>query len=245
MKTFRALGVILGAIFVLSAVAATAAQAAEEPYYQVNGARLAAGETREITVKAAKSFVLKNTISKATVTCKENTVAKGSIILGSAKGSPGRSDEVVEFKECEVTNNGTGCKVEEPIVTKKLVNKLVYSKELAGIIDVLFTPETGKVFAELTFIGSGCKTPNTTVEGNVAAEALMKKTSLTFGTNGTEEPVGEVNFPSTSITEVFEDKTKVKVGLTAFGTAATLEGDSEIEVLKPAKTPLKWATFSV
>jgi hypothetical protein len=41
MKTFRVLGVILGAIFVLSAVAATAAQAAEEPYYQVNGARLA------------------------------------------------------------------------------------------------------------------------------------------------------------------------------------------------------------
>jgi hypothetical protein len=68
MRRFKLTGVVLLAVFAFSAVAATAAQAEEAPYWSIEGTRLAAGKTAEITGKAIGTLTM--TAATGIVTCK-------------------------------------------------------------------------------------------------------------------------------------------------------------------------------
>ena len=98
MKRAKTMGVILLALFAFSAVAATAAQAEEAPYWSIEGTRLAAGKTAELTVKAVTNQVL--TAAGITVTCKRLAVEKGAVLLGSEPGEPGKNDETLHYTKC-------------------------------------------------------------------------------------------------------------------------------------------------
>jgi hypothetical protein len=162
------------ALFAFSAVAATAAQAIQAPFYKTckkvakgtgkyenaecikegepkeyERIRLGAGEEKEVTGKqvAGTSFVL--AAGGDTITCTVEKLKAGAKIIGSASGEPGTSTETIEFSGCTVTGNGTPCAVTEPITTEPVRNVLdYYSKHT---VKAEFSPEyIGTYFVPVT-----------------------------------------------------------------------------------------------
>jgi hypothetical protein len=229
MKRFRLIGIAVLAVFALGAVAATAAQAEEAPFWTVNGTRLEKGQTRFITAKEVKPFVL--AASGATVTCEETAVVKGAVLLGSEAGEPGTDNETVTFSKCKVEGNGTGSecnKVTEPITTSSLKSELVLDKTKAKLL-TLFEPASGSTLAELKF-PTGCKVTSTKVTGSVNAEVLnSKEEEVTTSSPKELAESGLLRFPAAQPVHVWlvkggkgeEIETKP---LEAFGAPATLSG---------------------
>ena len=120
--------VALVAVFALSGIVATAAQAEEAPFWSREGARLAEGETHYITAKtynvtgSFKGFRLSAGEGANTKIVKcESARLKEGVLLGSKSGNPGTGYEVIEFfGGCVVTGNGSNCSVVEPIITTKI-----------------------------------------------------------------------------------------------------------------------------
>jgi hypothetical protein len=174
MQRFRLIAVALLAVFALGAVVASAAQAEEAPYWTVGGTRLEAGQTRFITAKEVKPFVL--TGGGLTITCTETNVLPHGVLLGSEPGEPGTNDEIVTFKACKVKGNDETAeceKVTEPINTTNLKSELVEDKTKTKLL-VLFQPASGSLLAELKF-PAACKIPVAKVTGSVNAEVLNQK----------------------------------------------------------------------
>jgi hypothetical protein len=230
MKRFRFAAVALLAVFALGAVAASAAQAEEAPYWTVGGTRLEKGQTRFITAKAVTSFVL--TSSEVAITCTATEVLPHGVLLGSEPGEPGTNDEIVTFKTCSVTGNGSGSecnKVTEPINTTNLKSELVLDKTKAKLL-VLFQPNSGSTLATLTF-PKGCKVESTKVTGSVNAEVVNQKTEAPVETTSTKEQAESwwLRFPAAQPVHVWlikggkgeEIETKP---LEAFGGPVTLSG---------------------
>src|SRR5271166_204284 len=247
MKRIRLLGVMLLAVFALSAVGATAAQATEAPFWSIEGTRLGEGKTRNITVKTANETTAPWKLSGGgvTVTCKK-TEAKPAVLLGSAPTEPGTDNETVKFSGCTVSGNGEKCtEVVEPIETKPLKSESVLDSTKTKVL-TLFTPVSGSEFAKLTFKGSGCTFATTAVESSagVAGEDLEEKEKPVEESNHPQGVKGFVNFPATTIKTVVlitskGEKTIEKVGLKAFGLAATLIGRAAVEV----EGGLKWSAL--
>jgi hypothetical protein len=189
------------AVFAFGAIAASSAQAITEgPFWTVEGKALGKNETREITIKAyegtAHPIVLEAELLgiKAKVECHLASVVKGGYLAG---GSPGTTEEVATFSDCTVVNNGSGCKVKEPIETQKIRGELVVSDEhghFGQFILVEFDPFTGTEgkFAELIFEGSSCTVKSTEVgKGLVVGSAYRDPGSGTpteqVKTKGTAE----------------------------------------------------------
>jgi hypothetical protein len=207
--------VALLSVFALGAVVVASAQAAptEGPFWKVNSSRLKANETREITVKAFEGtknpIVLEAELLKlkAKVECKLASVAKGSFFAG---GAPATSREIAEFSDCEVVNNGSGCKVKEPIETKPVRNELVYNDEAKTVgekILVEFDPEAGTEaeFVTLHFEGAKCVVKETTVgKGLVLGESFTDPTT----DGGKEEQVTLATAEQTSTLVKFPDAEK-------------------------------------
>jgi len=177
----RHLFLALLAVLMFSAVAATAAEAEEAPFWTVEKCtgcnetrRLGEGQTRFITAKTyeKESFVL--TAGAVKIACEEVAVLRGAVLLGSAPGNEGTNDEVVTFTKCNVKGNGEPCTVEEPINTVNLKSELVESivNGKPSSLLVLFEPETGARFVTLKFTGTGCKAKAAAVEGSVLASVL-------------------------------------------------------------------------
>jgi hypothetical protein len=229
---FKIIGLCLAAVFVMSAVVATAAQAEEAPFWSRggSGARLGKGETRDISAKiSSSSFVLKSSGGE-TITCHGIRLKEG-VLLGSEPGEPGTNDEVVEFfKECGVTGDGTGCTIEEPIVTENLKSELVYAENKKQVLEEFKPAVSGGRLATLHF-GSTC-TPvkgAVAVEGTVAAEVLNGKSEkIELPTHPAEEATGFVKFPETAIRKVWLIKGGVgeeaAIGIKVATLAATLTG---------------------
>jgi hypothetical protein len=163
--------VALLAALALCAIAATAAQAATEgPFWIVEGKKLNASETVEMTVKAVGSITLEGEILgiKAKIICPKASVSKGSYIAG---GVPGTGREITEIGGgCTVTNNGSGCKVEEPIRTEPIKNELVVGDSEPGFgpyVQVVSKSESGTKLVTLKFTGSSCIIKETEVTGEV------------------------------------------------------------------------------
>jgi hypothetical protein len=243
---FRKTLLALVAVFALSVLAATAAQATEGPFYKVTGTRLLEGKTNELKAKASKNYVLK--VTGKSIECTINELAAGATINGSTGKKAGTSTEVVLFKGCTVTGNGTPCKVVEPIETAKVTNELVWeTANREKNILTLFKPVTGTRFTTIKFkTGEKCEVLATEVTGEVAAEALSGGKAIEVGKEPAEAKVGEVSFPKTAIKKVFQEtgeetaKELTLKTLKAFGLAAGLEGTSQLTL---AAEPL-WGIFS-
>jgi hypothetical protein len=203
MRHFKLIGIALLAVFALGAVVASAAQAEEAPFWTVGGTRLGAGQTRFITAKEAKSFVLSG--AGVTITCTATTVNAGAVILGSAAGEPGTDDETVNFKTCTVEGNGTGSgcgTVSEPITKTNLKSELVLDKTKVKLL-TLFQPASGSLLAELKF-PAGCKVETIKVTGSVLAEVLNEKEeAITTSSAKAQYKSGFLRFPSAQPVDIW------------------------------------------
>jgi hypothetical protein len=176
MRRFKLLSVVMLVVFAFSAIVAGAAQAEEAPYWSIEGTRLVAGKTAEITAKAVGSQTL--TVGPMTVTCTGLELAKGSVLLGSNAGEPGKSDETIQYSGCAQSGNGSPCvpilKVggeEGKITTEPLTNELAYAENKKSLV-VEFDPLKGKKLAVIHFAGSGCTVTELALAGLAVAGAF-------------------------------------------------------------------------
>jgi hypothetical protein len=234
MIRFRLIGVMALAMFAVGAVAASAAQATEAPYWTINGTRLVQGATKYVSAKTYKEGELAIEAGSKKLKCAKAKVPfVGSVLLGSSAGEPGTSSETFEYSGCKVEGNGTECKVKEPIVTNQLRSELAENSEENTLVEL--KPVTGVTFATLTFEGGSCVIKEAKVTGSVAAEVLTtteKKIKMP-----TEHITGEswlYRFPTTAIKSVVLFKAgkgeTVEVGLSAFGESAKAVGTAEISL---------------
>ena len=236
----------LVAVFAFGCAAATVAHAEEAPFWSVEGARLAAGETREITAKTYKTkahsgFTL--TVGSKKISCSTIKLKEGSI-GGSNAGNPGTDHEVIELSgSCTVEGNGTECKVKEPIVSSAVSSELVESEkgEKESLLMEL-KPVSGTKFMSLLFEGSKCTIKEAVVEGEIASEMLIDPNDEELGAKITQSNEPDetksvlVNFPSTAIAKVWlvkEEKgseVSVKELLTSTKEAVKVEGTALVSL---------------
>jgi hypothetical protein len=259
LHLFGHLVMALIALLAFGAIAATAAQAATEgPFWTVEGSggtqeKLNTNETREIAIKAEGSITLESEIIgiKGKVICPKAEVEKGSYLAG---GVPGKSREVVKFLGgCTVINNGSACKVVEPIVTEPVSNELVVSDGEPGFgpfLLVEFKPISGTKFVTLKFTGT-CTVKETEVTGEVLGQ-IYTDPEASLGKPLESVEIGKEGKPTrealTSYLIKFPDEPKsiwlwkgstfelVKPkGLTAFGNPAKLTGSILVELANGKK----------
>jgi hypothetical protein len=250
MNRIRIVGLALMAVFALSAVAASAASAVEGPFWKVQGSRLLAGETRLLLASAKENFIL-NASGGQKIECSSLSlpVASEMKIIGSTGANGGTSLEHIEFSNCIVTGNGTPCNtVGAKVLTTLLFNLLGYGTAArGGPVLVLFEPESGKAFTEITFSGTGCTVPLTTVNGTVIGLARVNGVNVQPGA-GTETPHGEVNFAETTVAKtIWVEKEgaliETKAKLEAFGLGAKLKGTALIAV-DVGGVEVPWGVFT-
>ncbi len=229
MTRIKLAGLCLVAVFAFGAVTVAQASAAEY-IYKVKGAKLEAGQTKEIKSSVKKEFVLKGkgVLNIESVTkCKalELNAAEKPVIVG---GKPGKSEkEKIEFKECSATLGGGKCeKVEvENVSTNNEIVTVVKPEALKGRLATLFTPSAGEVFSKVKFVKCG-------IFGSQKAEVKGKSAGLDEP-NGLEEVKDWLVYATgaAEITEVEKSNgEKVKVELTNEGKKATIEGEAWVEL---------------
>jgi hypothetical protein len=230
MKRFKTIGLALVAVFALSAIAASAAQAVTAPFFTVGGTRLVAGKTHNFDARAfpGSRFTLETPALGVSITCTSFST-KAGVLLGSNPGLPGKDNQVSVFSGCTVTGNGTSCTVVEPIETKPLTSELVESQNGKQLLEE-FKPTTGAVFVVIRFTGT-CTVKESEVTGAVAAEVLTDPAEgkIELGQTPTEGTSFLVKFPVTSITEVLlinssGTRETAKLALEAFTFPSTLTG---------------------
>jgi len=237
MRRIKPFGLALVAVFALSAFVATAAQAASGPYWSNSAKRLGAGETSTLTATSKGVFTLRGTSNGVTIECKALKLNEG-VAIGSQLGYSGTSREVIEYKECTVTGNGTTCALTgKQITTSTLKNTLGYtSAARTGPILVLFSPvAANEVFAVIEFANNA----NCTVVGPLKVLGMVIGEAYVAGKvlNAGEKILtskGELQFFTTAKTMFTESagnlvtsKSKLELGV---GGAATLTGVAVIEL---------------
>jgi hypothetical protein len=213
MQRTKVLGLCLVALFAMSGLVAAQASAIEFLWH-VNGSKLTSGE-KSLTSKALGAQVLKTTVfgTKVEIKCTEASTA-GAKIIG---GLPGTSTETVEYKSCTVAKP-SGCTIKNgTITTNPLKDEIVEGLGTsAGKALVLFSPVTGKVFAEPKLEG-GFLCFSLAVEGSVLAEAIPQKEEAETGVLKFEPANGKESKGSGG--EARKD------GLVVSGNAATVTGE--------------------
>jgi hypothetical protein len=249
MNRFRIVILAITVSLAASAAMAVAAQAEEGPFYKISGVRLAAGQEKSTTSALSKEYVL--TAATDVIDCKKMELENGKVI-GSTGANAGTSSEVIVYRECSVTGNGTPCEpfseknagTPEPgvIRTNAVKNSLAFTNKASKVGEVLLTvfqPASGAVFVTVKFKGTGCKVTSTAVEGKEGVAAEDWSTGATpeavkVGSEPVRAVTGEVRFPATPIKEDFIEtgglRAAVKPSLKAFGVAATLVGRSTVEI---------------
>ncbi len=235
MRSMKSIGVALLAVFALSAVVAVAAQGTEGPYWKVGGARLAAGQTTGVLSEAKKAFTLFNPVAKVKIECKALKLGAGSTLNGSSGANAGTSKEVIEYSECKgggKEESLTECEpVGNKITTEPVTNTLGYSKDekLTSLVLVLFKPVTGGTFVTINFTGKNCFASSTAVTGTVIGEPQVNGQPIEVDHEPAPTAHGVLVFTPAKRTILVETGGKLTTttsGLTAFGTASTLEGEA-------------------
>jgi hypothetical protein len=237
----------LVAVFALGVVAASAAQAATEgPFYTVAGARLAAGETKEVTVKSGKLFTLR-LLHGFEVVCQTMKYAPGAKVIGSTGANAGTGEETIEWSECSVGGvGGEGCQVEgRKLKTFALKSTLGYATSTrSGKILMLFKPASGREV--LTFNLTGCSTwgGKKIVTGSFIGEVRSGGHAVEVGSEPAAAVTGEVFVPEASLsiwTESAGALTMTRGGLSlSEATSFVMESKSTLEL---AGGPL-WGVFT-
>jgi predicted TIM-barrel enzyme len=223
MRRFKLTGVALLAVFALGAVAATAAQAEEAPYWSIEGTRLAAGKTSEVTAKAVGTVTL--TAATGVVKCKALKVKAGAVLLGSTAGEPGKNDETVELTECQQEKNGSEeptCKiVGDKVTTEPLTAELAYAENKKSLVGEI-TPASGKTLAIVHYEGSGC----TATEISVKGVAVVQGWTDSGGVAGELVELGKTVTQAESWILKLTGTSKTKIWLIKGGTGASVEDET-------------------
>jgi hypothetical protein len=253
MTRFRLIGVALLAVLALGAMVAATAQAEPAPYFTVNGTRLVAGKTHNVTGRAIASFILHTPEQGVTIECSNLGVEKG-VLLGSNEGEPGKDNEITTFSGCTVAGNGSPCSVVEPIKTNQLVSELVENVVSgAGGKQLLeeYLPASGAEFVKIKFTGTGCTVSETAVSGQVVGEPRLDNASegkIELGQTPEQNTSWKLVFPATPIKEVWlidggvGKVVKIKA-LTAFSDSSTLTGTA-LTLLANTKFEPEYALWS-
>jgi hypothetical protein len=185
------------AVFAMSAVAASASAATNNPQWVVEGKTLAGtAETQTVTVKADgnQKLSFKSLTGNITIACHTLRLGSGAKLIGSSAPSPGTSEMTVEYGECGVEGKPK-CEINgnAKITLGPLVGTLVYSTKAgaeaesakeAGLLLKAKAPLTS--LGSLTFKGSECPWQATSA---ITGEILTK----TVGGDPTESrPVHEL-----------------------------------------------------
>lgn len=251
MKRIQIIGLAIVAMLAFSVVAAAAAQAAEGPFYKVETKRLEKGSAEEVEGSAEGAQELETPDVGVKITCETLEVKSGGKIEGSTGKNPGKSKETLVYKKCKVTGDGSSCKVKEPIETNPLVNTLGYEKEnREGKLLILFSPESGSVFATIHFEGTCTFGSSTEVKlkgksSGVICELLNgKKENIEVGKHEEEAEAGFIKCPSTALTTIYVEKEgaieKKTGGLEVFGFESKYVGTSKVKL----KSKKKWGVFT-
>jgi hypothetical protein len=140
--------VVVVAVFAVAALSAIAAGSASAGWF-VGGAELKSGSAAIATTAAVDGdFRLLMPVQKVTILCTA-TVLQGTaprIIGGTNKGFA----QSLIFEGCATTEPASGCSLEESTVPTEPVLGAV-TLATAPADRVTFTPETGKLFAQIPF----------------------------------------------------------------------------------------------
>jgi hypothetical protein len=216
----------------LGAIAASAAQATEGPFYKVEGVRLLAGEKLAVEGKIAKEYVLSAASVKISCTAQK---LKEAELIGSTGANAATGNDVSEFENCSVAGNGAGCKLKNTTIATESTTKTFDFSVLARIGILFFIrPTKGSVFAKIQFANDAeCTLPSTSIEGTTEAEVWSGGKAVEVGSEPASAASIEINFPATPATKGFIEEggalKEVKPSLKAFGKAASLIGRSEIK----------------
>ncbi len=140
----------------MSAVSSASAFALT-PGWDVKGAELKAGETKNIaeTANVTKAFVLETKKSKLAVKC-EKLKVNGGKLIGSEQTVTGTNEATsLEFSGCKVTSNEANCEV-GTITTVAVLSTL--EQPVVGTINIKFAPKTGEEFVTITIKSKTGKT---------------------------------------------------------------------------------------
>ncbi len=152
-------------VLALSAVAASAAQAAEGPFYKVAGTRLAEGQSKELTSKGAITF----SEAGETISCESAKFVAGAKIDGSTGANLGSGEVTLEFSKCTTKGLGSPCKLEEPDRTVALKQDLAFlNTTRSGDLAVVLVPKTGARIMTVKFTGTCTRGTTTAFEGALA-----------------------------------------------------------------------------
>jgi hypothetical protein len=259
MKCFRLIGVALPAVFALSMVVASGAQAETAPFFSIGGARLAAGKTHNFDARAIRPFVLSG--SGTTIECTGLSTTEG-VLLGSNAGEPGKDDEIVVFAGCTSTGNGTSCHLAATkggptvttITTNPLKSEQVENVESGHVgkklYEEIFPAKRSEGFFTLRF-GGTCTLEEGVVAGQLAAQVLHDNGTagqVELGQTPVEAKSWIINFPSTPITKVWlisgTGGKEVEIEQTLFGGTSVQTGTA-LELLASTKCePEPNATWS-
>ncbi len=225
MSKARLVLLSLVAVTLVSAVWSATAAAQEGPVWHVNGKKLEAAEVAAFKAEnyAGSTATLSATILsiKVTIVCKSFT-GEG-LIIG---GSPGKNEETIEFKECEVESSlKEKCEVtlEKIKAVSELVNLL--GAEPKPIL-VAFSPEGGNAFAKVAL-----KSKTGQVCPLAGSYEVKKAEGAQYGVAcidthpEVEESTALIMCTSPAVTEVEHGGAAVKVGLQILGSAATFTAD--------------------
>jgi len=226
MKYLRSLGLCLVAVFAMSALVASAAQAEENkgPLWIVGkpAKGLLTGETRAITSRTESAPVLKGTI--ASVEC-EKATNKG-ILLG---GSPGTAYVEIKFEKCTLKGKpnctATGVNPKGAVEGEIPVNALVILGFPAGGIRTsavaIFAAESAEnLFSEFKFgtneecgafkgVSIAVKANGTAIKikgqerkaGQISEVGMAEGTTFVLSTPGLTSEIGLLRLPETAIKE--------------------------------------------
>jgi hypothetical protein len=254
----------LSAMAVL-AIAVSAASAVEAPYYKVSGARLGAGESKEVLVEGEGAQVLNNATSKITITCRGLKAKAGALIIGSQKenakkelaSEPGTSSGTLAYTNCSTAGNGEACELENgALTTEPLRDELAYAVKQEPLVKGnkivdLFTPASGSVFAILKFTaqaGHKCIFTTAVVEGSILVEIQnSKKETVAVEEHEAEEEFGFIKPIAGEACKVKEGKYTEcrKATLKVFGTAESYAGTFKVKLpLSKELLALKFGAFS-
>jgi len=244
MKRFRMIGVALLAVFALSVMAASGAQAETAPFFSIGGARLAAGRTHNFDARAIKPFKL--TSPAATIEC-TGLGTKEGVLLGSEPGSPGKDNEIIVFSGCALTaSNGfpnchlaasAGGAAVTTIETHPLKSEQVENVEAGHVgkklYEEFFPAKKSEGFIALFFGGTACLVEETVVAGQVVGEDFFDNGTtgaVELGQTPVEAKSWILKFPETPITKVWlisaSGGKEVETEQTSFGEKSIQTGEA-------------------
>jgi hypothetical protein len=217
----------VGAISVIALVlgAAAAWAAGSGLIWKVEGKKLEAGKTEQVTAKQSGIYQFKGKMfgsTSVTITCKHQTDS-GDII----GGEPGAGEAKIEYREC----SSQSCTPHEPIAAEVNSELVYFESEGKRFFGDLFTPKSAPVFSRIT-----CSSTSVNIEGEEMAEMLNEKDERVEAGKETELKKGFVKFLGTSTQEYTNYKNEHgTAALTVEGNPATVEGTTEASLTSGKK----------